>query len=96
VQNCGINLDFDLFFLKKKSGVPSPRVVDRARVAGPRVHRRPHSGRRPELDLAAALGHGDLARRNGRQKGGAGTLVVGSPWAERRRGELAAVESRVR
>jgi hypothetical protein len=47
-----------------------------------------------ELGLAAALGHGDLPRRHERQKGGAGTLAVGSPWAERRRGGLGAVESR--
>jgi hypothetical protein len=37
-----------------------------------------------KLGLAAALGHGDLPRRHGRQKGGAGTLAVSSPWAERR------------
>jgi hypothetical protein len=48
VQNCEINLDFDLF-LKRKSGELSPRVVDHARVAGPRVHHGPHSGRRPEF-----------------------------------------------
>jgi hypothetical protein len=35
--------------LKKKNDGPSPRFVDRARLAGPRVHRGPHSGRRPEL-----------------------------------------------
>jgi hypothetical protein len=57
VQNSGINLDFDLFFLKKKSGGPSPWVVDRARVAGPRVHHRPHSGWWPELTEAWPSGH---------------------------------------
>jgi hypothetical protein len=35
--------------LKKKNSGPSPRSVDRARVAGPRVHRGPHSGWRPEF-----------------------------------------------
>jgi hypothetical protein len=55
VQNCGINPDFDLF-LKRKSGGPSPRVVDHPRVVGPQVHRGPHSGRRPELGLAATPG----------------------------------------
>jgi hypothetical protein len=35
VQNCGINPDFDLFLQRKKGG-PSPRAVDRARVADPR------------------------------------------------------------
>jgi hypothetical protein len=55
VQNCRINLDFDLF-LNKKSGGPSPRVVDRARVAGPQVHRGPHSGRRSELTGACPSG----------------------------------------
>jgi hypothetical protein len=41
-------LDF-AFFLKKKNSGPGPQFVDRARVAGPRVHRGPHSGRRLEL-----------------------------------------------
>jgi hypothetical protein len=41
-------LDFNLF-LKKKNGGPSPRSVDRVRVAGPRVHHGPHSGRRSEF-----------------------------------------------
>jgi hypothetical protein len=40
-------LDFDLFL--RKNGGPSPRSVDHARVAGPRVHRGPHSGQRPEF-----------------------------------------------
>jgi hypothetical protein len=35
--------------LKKKNGGPSPRFVDHARLAGPRVHCGPHSGRRSEL-----------------------------------------------
>jgi hypothetical protein len=55
VQNYWINPDFDLF-LKKKSGGPSPRVVDHARVVGPRVHRGPHSGRWPELTEAQPSG----------------------------------------
>jgi hypothetical protein len=95
VQNCEINLDFDLF-LKRKSGRPSPRVVDRTRVAGPRVHHGPHSGRRPELGLAATLRHGDLPRRHRRQKGGVGTLVAGSPRAEGWGGGLAVVGSEAR
>jgi hypothetical protein len=48
VQNCRINPDFDLFLLRKNGG-PSPWAADRTRVAGPRVHRGAHSGRRPEL-----------------------------------------------
>jgi hypothetical protein len=36
----------------------------------------------PDLGLAAALGHGGLAQRHGRQEGGTGNLVVGSPRAE--------------
>jgi hypothetical protein len=36
----------------------------------------------PKLGLVAALGHGGLPRRHGRQEGGAGTLVAGSPRAE--------------
>jgi hypothetical protein len=35
VQNYGIILNFYLF-LQRKNGGPSPRAVDRARVAGPR------------------------------------------------------------
>jgi hypothetical protein len=66
------------------------------RVAGPRVHRGPHSGRRRELDLAAVPGHGGLPWRHRRQEGGTGPLAEGSPWAERRRGGLAAVESGAR
>jgi hypothetical protein len=66
-------------------------------VAGPRVHRGPHSGRTsPELGLAVGPGHGDLPRRHGRQEGGAGTLVAGSPRAKGRRGGLAAVASEAR
>jgi hypothetical protein len=49
-----------------------------------------------ELGLAAAPGHGGLPRRHGRQEGGTGTLVVGSPWAEGRRGGLATVGSEAR
>jgi hypothetical protein len=49
-----------------------------------------------ELGLAGAPGHGGLPRRHRRQEGGAGTLAVGSPWAKRRQGGLAAVESRTR
>jgi hypothetical protein len=47
----------------------------------------------PELGLAAALGHGGLPRRHGRQEGGAGTLVVGSPQVEGRQGRLVTVGS---
>jgi hypothetical protein len=86
VQNCGNNPDFNLF-LKRKSGGPSPRVVDRTRVVGPRstVDLTVADGRSsPELSLAAAPGQGDLLRRHGRQKGGVGTLVEGSPRAEGR------------
>jgi hypothetical protein len=55
VQNCGINPDFDLY-LQRKNGGPSPRAVNRARVAGPRVHRGPQSGRRLELTGAQSRG----------------------------------------
>jgi hypothetical protein len=50
----------------------------------------------PELGLAAALGHGDLPWRHGRQEGGAGTLVVGSPRAEWQQGRPATVGSEAR
>jgi hypothetical protein len=36
----------------------------------------------PELGLAAAPRHGGLPRRHGREEGGAGTLVAGSPRVE--------------
>jgi hypothetical protein len=39
-----------------------------------------------ELSLAAAPGHIDLPWRHGRQEGGAGTLVAGSPRVEGWRG----------
>jgi hypothetical protein len=46
VQNCWINQEFDLF-LQRKNGGPSPRAVDRARVAGPRwTHDRSMARRR--------------------------------------------------
>jgi hypothetical protein len=61
VQNCRINLDFDLF-LQRKNGGPSPRTVDRARVVGPRVHRGPHSGWRPELTEARPSGRSKARR----------------------------------
>jgi hypothetical protein len=51
-------------------------------VVGPQVHHglTVAGGRSsPELSLAAALGHGGVPRRQRRQEGGAGTLVVGSP-----------------
>jgi hypothetical protein len=50
----------------------------------------------PELGLAAVSEHDGLPWRQRRQEGGTGTLAVGSPWAERQRGGLAAVESGVR
>jgi hypothetical protein len=61
VQNCGINPDFELF-LQRKNGGPSPRAVDRAKVAGPRAHRGPHSGWRPELTEARPSGHSGARR----------------------------------
>jgi hypothetical protein len=50
----------------------------------------------PELSLATAPGHGGLPRRHGRQEGGMGTLVAGSPRAEVWRGGLAVVGSEAR
>jgi hypothetical protein len=50
----------------------------------------------PELGLEAVPGHDSFSWRHRRQEGGTGTLAVGSPWAERRRGGLAAVESEAR
>jgi hypothetical protein len=50
----------------------------------------------PELGLTVAQGHGGLPRRHGRQEGSTGTLVVGSPRAEGRRGGLAAMGSEAR
>jgi hypothetical protein len=53
VQNCRINPDIDLF-LQRKNGVPSPRVVDCARVAGPRwTHDRDRAARSPERGSSA-------------------------------------------
>jgi hypothetical protein len=36
----------------------------------------------PKLGLATTSGHGGLPQRHGRQEGGTGTLVAGSPRAE--------------
>jgi hypothetical protein len=73
-----------IYFEKEKNGGPSPRSVDRARVAGDLTLAGGRSS--PELGLAAALGHDDLPQMHGRQEGGAGTLVASSPRAEGRRG----------
>jgi hypothetical protein len=75
VQNYGINQDFYLF-LQRKSGGLSPRAVDYARVASPRVHRGPHSGRRQKLTGARAS---DCS--------GARQLAVEAPEARGRRGD---------
>jgi hypothetical protein len=75
VQNCRINPDFDLF-LQRKSDRPSPRAVDRARVAGPRVHHGPHNGRRPKLTEARSSGRSEARR-----------LAVEAPEARGRRGD---------
>jgi hypothetical protein len=53
VQNYRINPDFDLF-LQRKNGGPSPRAVDRARVAGPWwTHDRDRAARSPECSSSA-------------------------------------------
>jgi hypothetical protein len=92
VQNCWINLDFDLF-LRRKNGGLSPRAVNRARVASPWVHRGPHSGRRPELGLATVPG--TAACRGG--TGGKRAAREPQQWAHLGwRGGLAAVVLGVR
>jgi hypothetical protein len=76
--------------------------VDRVHGCGPRKGGRstgpPWTSQGPATGahLADTLEHDDFLRRHWRQAGDAGTLAVGSPWAERRRGGLAAVESRAR
>jgi hypothetical protein len=44
VQNCNINLNFDLF-LQRKNGGPSSRAVDRARVGHRSAARRRYRAR---------------------------------------------------
>jgi hypothetical protein len=67
VQNYGINPDFDLFLERKNDG-PSPRAVDRARVAGPRWTRdRDRAARSPTLQSPAA--HHGLGKKE-RNSGG--------------------------
>jgi hypothetical protein len=61
VQNYGIIPDFDLF-LHGKNGGPSPRVMDRARVGGPRWTRdRDRVARSPER-VAGAVEPGGSPR----------------------------------
>jgi hypothetical protein len=68
VQNCRINPDFDLF-LQRKNGGPSPRAVDRARVAGPRWTRnRGRAARSPKCGSPALQSSGarhGLGKRRG-------------------------------
>jgi hypothetical protein len=71
VQNCGINPDFDLF-LQRKNGGPSPRAVDRARVAGPRWTRDwDRTVRSPVLQSPGAR------RGLGKRRGALGVLTEG-------------------
>jgi hypothetical protein len=65
VQHYRIIPDFDLF-LQEKNGGPSPRVVDRARVAGPRWTRdRDRAARSPEHGSPALQNEGFGGRFNG-------------------------------
>jgi hypothetical protein len=72
VQNCRIKPDFDLF-LERKNGGPSPRAVDRARVAGPWwTHDRssPRVGEKGEELRGSSLraSVADLTMRRGRRR----------------------------
>jgi hypothetical protein len=86
VQNYGINPDFDLF-LQRKNGGPSPRVVDRARVAGPRwTHDWDRAARSPEHGSPALQSPG--ARHGlGKKERSSGGPHRGLRWLIRRRGE---------
>jgi hypothetical protein len=86
VQNCGINLDFDLF-LQRKNGGPSPRAVDGARVAGPRwTHNRDRAARSPEHGSPMLQSPG--ARRGlGKKERSFRGPHRGLRWPIRRRGE---------
>jgi hypothetical protein len=70
VQNCEINLDFDLF-LKKKGGRPSPWVVDCTIVAAPghddlpQRHGRQKGGDLPHRPKEAAVQHPEEGETSG-------------------------------
>jgi hypothetical protein len=76
VQNCRINPNFDLF-LQRKIGGPSPRAVDRARVAGPRLtHDWDRAARSPKHGSPTLQSPG--ARRGwGKRRGASGVLTEG-------------------
>jgi hypothetical protein len=78
-----------IYFEKEKNGGPSPRSVDHVRVAGPRVHHGPHSGRRSELTEARPSGRSRARRlaaeaREARGRSGdpSGELTSGGGVAE--------------
>jgi hypothetical protein len=93
VQNCVINSDFDLF-LHRKNGGPSPRAVDRARVAGPQwTHDRDRVARSPERGSPALQSPG--ARGGlGKKERSSGGPHRGLRWPIRRRGEAGGGEGR--
>jgi hypothetical protein len=94
VQNYGIDLDFDLF-LQRKNGGPSPRAVDRARVAGPRWTRdRDRAACSPERGspvLQSPRAHRGLGKKERSSEG----PHRGLRWLIRRRGEADGVEGRM-
>jgi hypothetical protein len=94
VQNCRINPDFDLF-LQRKNGGPSPRAMDRARVAGPRwTHDQDRAVRSSERGspMLQSLG----ARRGlGKKERSSGGPHQGLRWPIRRRGEAGGSEGRM-
>ena len=75
--------------------VYGPRGGGRS-MGPPWTSQRPAAGELTGARARGRSGHGGLPRRHGRQEGGAGTLVAGSPWAEGRRGGLATVGSEAR
>jgi hypothetical protein len=87
VQNYRIIPDFDLL-LQRKNGRPSPRAVDRARVAGPRwTCDRDRAARSPERGSPALQSPGSSPWVVEKRRGAPGGAHRGFRWLIRRRGE---------
>jgi hypothetical protein len=98
VQSSQDLLDFGFIFKwKRKAGGPCARAVDRARMAGPRIHHGPHSARRSEFTGARPSGHFSARRHDagrGKQRGRSTGAHRGLRWPVRLRGEAGGGDGR--
>jgi hypothetical protein len=93
VQNCGINLDFDLF-LQRKNGGPSSQAVDCARVASTRWTRDWDRAAHSPENGSPALQSPGACRRLGKKERSFGGPHRGLRWPIRLRGEADGGEGR--